>query len=153
MKYFVANVHPPQRRKEKCDERESSQTNVPIDVARIVWIAPESTLWTELVSRLHCGFNLKRNSELLPKVRRWRLNGRHFAARRCLSEEKTDYQRRKQTWHVQTVARRPATSGLLLQLKRMGSIADRTKHSTKNSSSAGSAAGGSTSATGSALRK
>ena len=70
-------------------EKVQFQTNVPIEVTRIVWIAPESTLWTELVSRLHCRFNL-RNSELLPKVRRWRLNGRHFAARHCLSEEKTD---------------------------------------------------------------
>ena len=49
-----------------------------------------------------------------------------FAARHCNKKV-------KQIWHVQTVARRPETSGLLLQLKRMGSIADRTKHSTKNS--------------------
>jgi len=78
-----ASVRRGDGRRSAMSEKVQSQTNVPIDVALkstmagqtdsegLSWIEPESVLWTELISQLHCCFNLRRNSELLSKVRQW----------------------------------------------------------------------------------
>ena len=88
-------------------EKVQFPTNVPIDVA-LKSTMPGQTdseglsgsslnpaLWTEPVSQLHRCFNLKaefgiaRKSAAVVRTLK-RLNGRRFAPRHCLSEEKTD---------------------------------------------------------------